>query len=188
MNSALAFGAKEIGFYTYMPISGSDNENVAKATFVRNDGTHNPVYEYGKKVMADASDFFQTIAPFRYCGSKAFYKTDRYYLTINEKFENDYDLKIVKDVSVDGDLIMCTEMYHADKDEYMYSFINVADSIYNLPPVTFVAEFNEDVVAVAEYYVGTEEQSGFKSIKNLKDGKYEKTLSSGCAVYLIPLK
>lgn len=187
MNAVVGFGAKDIGFYTYMAHGGSDDKYVAKSSFVRANGEKNPTYYNGKKVIKEFQDFAKVIQPFNYKGAKFFYNTDFYYLSITENFDNSYEFKYLKNLSVDNDLILTTEMAK-DNSQYLYMISNAADTVYNLGEVNFTAEFDGEFTHVEEYYFGTKEECGYKGKKELKDGKYTKTLASGAAVYLIPTK
>ena len=186
-NAIVGFGAKEIAFYTYMSHGGSNDKFVEKSSFVRVNGDHNPTYYNGQKVMKELQDFASVILPFEYQASKIYYNTDLYYHSITEKFDNTNEFKYLKGVEVDNDLILTTEMYNQEKDQHLYMLLNATDTIYNLGDVTLTAQFN-GVERVAEYYFGTEEECGYKGEIELKDGKYERTLSSGAGVYLIPIK
>ena len=188
MNAVVGYGAKDVGFYTYMSHGASTNKFVEKAAFVKANGDKNPTYFNAKKVMQEFQDFAPVIQPFNYCGSKIYYSTDFYYVSITEKFDNEYNLKEIESVTVDNDLILITQMYDKNTDEYLYMVLNAADTCYNLGKVSAKIKFTEKVKKVKEYYFGTEDECGFKGVKTLDNGAYDCNLAAGSAVYLIVKK
>ena len=103
------------------------------------------------------------------------------------QFDNSFNPKLLTNFKQDNDAMLVTELKDEQNDLYMYMVMNAIDSLFAQyggmanTECTFTAEF-EGYDYVAELDCGE-----LRYVK-LDNGKYTKSLSSGYAVYLIPLK
>ena len=67
MNAALAFGAKEIAFYTYVPSDGGENNS---SSFVDISGNKTAVYTYAQNAIKGAKAVEKLLADYEYDGAK----------------------------------------------------------------------------------------------------------------------
>ena len=102
-------------------------------------------------------------------------------------FKNDWEHTLLKNLTLDNDALLTTELKDEKNGLYMYMIMNAIDSLFaqngkmRYTDCTFTAEF-PGYDYVAEFDCGE-----LRYVK-LDNGKYTKSLSSGYAVYLIPLK
>lgn len=197
--SLMGFGIDQFAYYTYhMPTFFStgwpDN-----STFINLSGEKNNVYYYGQSAMATAKKMSDIMMNYKFKGAKFFFtsgvpsfgisnyttsKQDLYTGT-SALFDNGYQFAKLKGVEFDNDVVLSSELYDEKNDLYMYMLQNVIDPAggeYGRTAEHVKADFGSEFTCVAEIFDGN-----LQYIK-LDSGKYERTLSAGSAVYLIPLK
>lgn len=176
-NSAIGFGATEIGFFRYMPTSSATNSD---AYFVETDGvTTNDVYEYAKEQLTIAQSFASIILSFEYNASALYgSSSERYFENYAVGFEND-EFEIAE-VSFSEGMGLATELYDSVNGLYAYMLQNVLDTVYGTATTTITATFEGYTRAAVII-------DGEVSYVDLEDGVYTVSLSNGQAVYVIPL-
>ncbi len=206
----MSFGFDQFAYYTY---SNPDKETSGhwpnNSSFVNVDGSLSNIYYYGQEVMANAQAMSDIILNYKHLGSK-FYMAklanfdNSPYLAApagvvkifdedgnvhtkssSLKFDNTYEFKHINKVDFDNDVVYIAEMFDDDNQLYMYMVQNVINPIYG--EVGRTAE-NVKVTFEGDFTYVAELKDGNLNYVKLKDGVYEKTLSAGHAVYLIPLK
>ena len=187
-NILLAFGVRQISYYTYT--AKSDNAtshfNVNEGAFVTRDGKKTPVYDYYQKIMAENQKFAPVIFNFTYQGSRV-YEADgaKYGATYCSKewVENTHTFAELKDVCVDKEFALVTELYDAENGRYMYCVQNVVDSarkgedVFQTTVLTFDA---------AKYKYAAIYRNGERTLQALENGKLTVKNAAGEAVFVIP--
>lgn len=205
LNNALAYGFDHIYFYTYLPNEVNDS------SFVTSDGNATAYYNDAKAVLGAVKKLYEELAVYDYRGSKLLSYTKDYapssyianYFSFAPQEENSmvYDNSFVfakvKDVTVDDDLALITEL----KDEagnFVYAIQNVMDDYYvnngsEDGTVTVTVDFGSNCCGVYVYYVettacGGETVCAYKSKYVAVSGNaYAVTLTSGNAVFVKPV-
>lgn len=200
MNSLIGFGSKEFGYYTYMPHTSIDSANGGDAgvgSFLTRSGERTNIWYGAQSLFADAQKFAPVVLNYDFKGAKMYtrtpatYKISNYFTSWSENkynttcdWDNSYEFAKIKSVEQDNDISLLTEMYDEENSLYMYMVQNIIDPINSRigrTEMNVSVEFSDEYDWVAEYDCGE-----LRYVK-LNNGKYEKTLSAGYAVYLIPL-
>mgnify|MGYP003299858587 CR=1 FL=1 len=96
--------------------------------------------------------------------------------------DNSYTFKAVKDISIDKECALATEMYDAKNGYYMYMFMNAVDPInkgskaYQTSTITFDSAYKNVVVY----------KNGVGTPQRLNNGSITVELQAGDAVFLLP--
>jgi hypothetical protein len=197
--SLMGMGLDDFAYYTYQPPEswGTGNPTWEDYTFLKASGEKNNVYYYGQEVMANAQAMSDIILNYDYQGGYFYLKdiptfgTDMYLAYSTSKsaafFHNDYEFNkdILKSVEHDNDALLVTELKDEQENLYMYMVQNVVDPLNGKDGRTAT---NAKVTFDASYTWVAELKDGRLEYVKLKNGVYEKALSAGHAVYLIPLK
>ena len=81
-----------------------------------------------KQIMTEEQKFAPTILNFEYRSSKVFMlDITNFDCTFAMRTIETPDFKVVKDVSVNKEVALVTELYDADKNNYMYMIQNIID-------------------------------------------------------------
>lgn len=171
MNAALAFGAKEIAFYSYVPHPTEVTETAYDYSFVQLDGTKTEVYTYAQNTIKDAKRVEKLLADYEYVGA-AMSSKDR-----DAEFADDTFAKLTYTATA---WTVVTESYNAMTGSYLYTAVggNVNGLLTKNSTVTMTfAGYTQAYVVI----------NGEGSIVNLTNGAYTATLALGEAVYIIPL-
>ena len=201
----MGFGFDDFAYYTYQPGSPEIPQG---STFVNMDGTCTNIYHYGKEAMANAQAMSDIILNYEFLGSKFYMKKlpnfdiscylsgpsgsvkvkqeDGTIKSVSSSlmFDNRHEFQLVKDVQFDNDVVYVSELKDDVNNLYMYMVQNVIrpqNAEYGRTAEKVTVTFDSGYTHVAELKDGN-----IKYVK-LNNGKYEKTLSAGHAVYLIPL-
>lgn len=194
MNTMLGYGAKSLQYYTYFPYPSmaADHSNIGN--FMDRYGNKTSVYYDAQKVMTDVRKFDHILLNYDFQGAKIHLAESvntglikNYLGSEGQAFDNSWEHTLLTKVTQDNDALLVTEMKDSANDLYMYMIMNAIDVLYSkdgrmeYTECTFTAEFpGYDYVA--------EFNCGDLTYVKLDNGKYTKTLSSGYAVYLVPLK
>lgn len=201
MNSLVGFGASKLAYYVYMPhvsASSSQNSDTGDGSFLTRDGERTNIWYNGQTLMREMQEFAPVVLSYDYQGAK-FYRnqiskfgTNYHLSSFTESvtnttldWDNSYEFEILKDVKLDNDIALVTELKDSENDLYMYMVQNVIDpdkSTLGDTSMNVEADFGAEYSYVAEFDCG---QLRYVPLEN---GVYKNTLSAGYAVYLIPLK
>ena len=204
--SALGFGATSISYYTYMPTanwSTTGNKMVDEGCFIGRDGAKNSVYYYAHQLFAERNAMQTVLSNYEYQGSRI-YAADSATIKVDAtpylqtgvdencdidgqtlSFDNGYQFKALKSFTFSNDMALVTELKDSENGLQMYMIQNILD-----PRVTknFETTGTASVDFGSEYTYVAVFESGKLSYVKLNNGVYEKALSAGYAVFLIPLK
>jgi len=197
--SLLGFGVDQFAYYTYHLPSSYTTSWPDNSTFINLKGEKNNVYYYGQEAMSAARRMSKIMLNYKFKGAKFFFTsgvpkfgTSNYISSKQDSitgtsavFDNSYEFANLKSVEIDNDVVLATELYDEKNGLFMYMLQNVIDPIggeYGRTAETVKADFGAEFTYVAEL------SDGYLEYVKLDGGKYEKTLSAGNAVYLIPLK
>ncbi|MBQ8319922.1 MAG: hypothetical protein IJX81_03485 [Clostridia bacterium] len=171
MNAALAFGAKEISFFTYVPHPTEVTESVYDYSFVDLQGNRTEVYDYAKNAIADAKAVERLLAGYDYRGSAISDKSRE------GEFVDDTFARLTYEATA---WTLVTESYNKKTDSYLYTVVgaNVNGLLTKSSTVTIT------FTGCTRAYVVVD---GVGSIVNLTNGEYKATLALGEVIYIIPL-
>lgn len=201
LNSLVGFGVRKLKWFSYgtYPI-GYDNGNVWYDYSTLVDRYNNPtdLYYYAKQYLAELQSFANVILNYEYQGAKFYtcegmaqFDNTPYLFNYTDsstgttlEFDNSYEFKKVKNVGIDNDVALLTELYDEENDLRMYMVMNPIDPYFSRFGRT-------DEKIKVDFGVGTEWVAEFDrgklSYVKLENGVYTKTLSAGYATYVIPL-
>ncbi|MBQ8230254.1 MAG: hypothetical protein IJZ32_06135 [Clostridia bacterium] len=179
MNAALAFGAKEISFYSYVPHPTEVTESVYDYSFVDLQGNKTEVYTYAQNAIADAKEVEKLLADYEYRGTQMT-NNGRDTEFVNDTFEKMTYTSSDKSSSLSQytNWTVATEAYNDVTDTYLYTVINA--NAYSEVDVEVTLTFT----SYTQAYVVID---GVGSVVDLTNGAYTATLALGEAVYIIPL-
>ena len=183
-NMLVGFGIKQISYFTYFTKSDNNAEHFKDGqSFITWEGEKTDLYYWMQNIMAEEQKFAPTVLNFEYQTSKV-YKLP---LTVFDASHATWtidtpDLKKVTSVEINKECALVTELYDAEKDNYMYMFQNIIDpqkkgsKAYQTITVTFSSEYKYAAVYV----------KGERTLKKLDDGKLILKHKAGEATYVIP--
>lgn len=186
-NIMLAFGVKEIDYFTYFspPILRTTGESYDNdKSLVDNDGKPTPLYYVMQKIIGENQKFAPTYFQFEYCASKLVKKIPMNYSTpYLAQFDNSQELTFVKNVSVDKEVALVTELKDDENDNVMISVVNILDPAKDEDGAieTVTLEFDSKKYKNALVY-----RNGVSEQVKLKSGKVSVTVKPGQASYVIP--
>lgn len=199
--SAIGLGADNLSYYTYMPsttFSTSGIKTLDDSCFLSRQGEKHNTYYYVQDIIARLRKVEKILLSYDYKGSKLYFaeiekfnnasykssNTDNYTKTALT-IDKSYEFELLKNFTFDNDVALVTESYDKENDLYMYLLQNVIDPRNG-------ADGNTDMTVQADFGAGykyvAEINNGDVSIVELNNGVYEKKLSAGYAVHVIPLK
>ena len=177
MNAALAFGAKEIAFFTYVP-TPYVTDSSETGSFVSSTGEKTKVYTYAQNAMAQAKKMEKFFADYKYVGS-SWEKND--FAGIDDSdFENDNFALMTysSSASLLSKCTVATESYNSITGTYLYTVINANAKNGSSSTVTMTfAGYTQAYVIV----------DGVANLVTLSNSTYTATLAVGEAVYIIPI-
>lgn len=194
MNTMLGFGATSFQYYTYFPYPSYTSSGTSIGSFIDRNGERTSVYYDAKSVNEGVRKFDQVLLHYDFQGAKFYLNTviqnapaTSYLGTSALPFNNTWEHTLLKKLTLKNDVLLTTELKDEANDLYMYMIMNPIDSLYaqtgemRYTECSFTAEF-PGYDYVAEFNCGD-----LRYVK-LDNGKYTNSLSSGYAVYLVPLK
>lgn len=183
-NSILGFGIKQVSYFTYFTKADNNAEHFIDGnSFLTWYGEKTDIYYWMQQIMAEEQKLAPTILNFEYSTSKIIMKKPT-------TFDSSYALRTIetkdftalKEVEVNKEVALVTELYDDEKDNYMYMVQNVVDStrkgskVYQTATLTFNSQYKYAVVFV----------KGERSIQKLNGGKLTLKHAPGQATYVIP--
>ena len=184
MNIGMAMGIKQFSYWTYFPVVNEGNEYYEPtASFVDRNGNPNPVYYSMQKIHSEMQGMAKALMHFEYQGLKKITKPivpgdSGFYGGVTNN-----DLKYVLSVEQDsGGLLLVTELYDEEKNQYGYYVVNTTDtsSLVDLTDIKVTVTFGGEFKKVQTYCNG-EPKNSF-----LNEGKTTFYLTSGEGVFLLP--
>jgi hypothetical protein len=183
-NMLLGFGIKQISYFTYFTKADNNKEHFIDGnSFLTWRGEKTNIYNWMKQIMAEEQKFAPTILSFEYNSSKVYIsKTTNFDCTYAMRTIETPDFTALTNVDVNKEVVLVTEMYDADKQNYMYMVQNVIDSTkkgskaYQTTVLTFDKQYKYAAVYV----------KGEKTLVRLEDGKLTLKHKPGEATYILP--
>lgn len=183
-NMLVGFGIKEISYFTYFTKADNNSEHFIDGnSFITWYGEKTDIYHWMKQIMAEEQKLAPTILNFEYTTSKI-------YLTMPTVFNSSFamrkyetaDFAILTDVKVNKEVGLVTELYDAEKQNYMYMVQNIIDPVYKGSKA-----FQTTVLTFAEGYThAVLYVKGEKSVVKLDKGTLTLKHTPGSATYVIP--
>lgn len=190
MNTMLGFGATSFQYYTYFPLPSG----TSIGSFIDRKGNRTSVYYDAKSVNDAVHEFDHVLLNYDFQGAKFYFSelmknaSQASYIGSSAlPFDNTHEFALLKGVTQDNDAVLATELKDETNNLYMYMLMNPIDALFSVDgnmsytEMTVTADFS-GYDYVAEF------DCGRLTYVKLQDGKYTKSLSSGYAVYLVPLK
>lgn len=183
-NMTIGFGAKMISYFTYWTKRDNNAEHfVDGQSFITWHGERTKIYDWMKQIMAEEQKFAPTILNFDYNTSKVYVQTPTVFNSAHavKKYET-ADFTALKNVEINKETALVTELYDEDQKYYMYMVQNVVDSInkgskaFQTTTLTFDSQYKYAAVYV----------KGERTLKKLDNGKLTLKHRAGEASYVIP--
>ena len=187
-NMLLGFGVKQIVYYTYFnkgnEFDGKHGTNYPDGTaFISRYGKQTELYHFMKKIMAEDQKFAPVIMNFDYVTSNV-YSADVCAFSIDhiKEAEKGNTFQKVKEISIDKECALVSELYDKANDRYMYMAQNVVDPQY------FGSDAEQEITLDfgAEYTNATLYQNGERKDVSLENGKLTLCHNAGEATFVIP--
>ena len=187
-NYLMGFGVKQINYFTYWTKSTNSSSGEYYedgGSFVDRDGDTTAVYNFMKEIMADNTAFAPTISHFDYSDSHV-YGSDSDSNLNNDHIswsssltDNNYSFKWIKNVTTSKEYTLVTELYDAERYNYMYMVMNTIDpNSGGTQSITITLNDR----SVTKFYVYDQEGN-----RTLQTGNtYTVSLKAGQAIYIMP--
>ena len=187
-NMLLGFGVKEIVYYTYFnkgnDFDGKSGENYPDGTsFITHHGQKTDLYYFMQKIIAEDQKFAPVIMNFDYVTSNVYSVPASTYSTEHIRMaQRGNAFQKVKEITINKECALATELYDKTNDRYMYMVQNVVDPKYQGAKAyqTATVEFNSGYTYALVY------RNGEPTKVKLTDGKLEVKQHAGEAVFVIP--
>ena len=183
-NMLVGFGIKQISYFTYFTKADNNTEHFIDGnSFLTWKGEKTEIYHWMKQIMAEEQKFAPTILNFEYRSSKVFMlDITNFDSTFAMRTIETPDFVAIKDVNVNKEVALVTELYDANKDNYMYMVQNIIDPTKKGSKAyqTTVITFEKGYSYVAVY------RKGEREIVKLEKGKLTLKHKPGEATYVIP--
>ena len=204
MNAVLAFGVRDIAFYTFETMAASVDSTYRTqdgSSFITEDCKKTRIFYFAKAAIEHAKKLESVLFEYDYngaqicvhdglkkysndyVGSEGISLGDGIITPPSALFDNSYKFKYVDKFTIDKDVVLITELEKKGINPYMYCVLNTVDSSHKTNPSAMQTEitFNEKVYAVKIFTGEAWEE------KTLDGGKLNLSLAQGQAVYIISL-
>lgn len=183
-NMLVGFGIKQISYFTYFTKADNNREHFIDGnSFLTWQGEKTDIYHWMKQIMAEEQKLAPTILNFDYKSSKV-------YMLEMTNFDCTYAMRTIdtpafvalKDVNINKEVALVTELYDDEKENYMYMVQNVVDSTkkgskaYQTTVLTFDKQYKYAAVYV----------KGERTLVKLDKGKLTLKHKAGEATYVMP--
>ena len=183
-NMLVGFGIKQISYFTYFTKADNNREHFIDGnSFLTWKGEKTGIYHWMKQIMAEEQKLAPTILNFEYRSSKVY----RLEMT---NFDCTYAMRTIetpsfvalKNVNINKEVALVTELYDDDKQNYMYMVQNIIDSTkkgskaYQTTVLTF-----DKAYKYAAVYV-----KGERTLVKLDKGTLTLKQKPGEATYVMP--
>lgn len=183
-NMLVGFGIKQISYFTYFTKADNNTEHFIDGnSFLTWKGEKTDIYHWMKQIMTEEQKFAPTILNFDYRSSKVY----RLEMT---NFDCTYAMRTIetpsfvalKNVNINKEVALVTELYDDERQNYMYMVQNVIDSTkkgskaYQTTVLTF-----DKAYKYAAVYV-----KGERTLVKLDKGTLTLKQKPGEATYVMP--
>lgn len=188
-NILLMFGVKQIAYYTYMPHQSNTTNNLfhlSDGSFIDREGNKTPLYDIMQAVMKENQAFAPTYMQFEYQTSKVIIKSP---LNSTQNHADwaikDCEFVKAKDVQINKEYALVSELYDDENGNYMYAVQNIVDTtylgskFYQTATITFDAN---------EYDYALVYRNGEPTVQKLENGVLTIKNAPGEAAFAIPYK
>ena len=183
-NMLVGFGIKQISYFTYFTKADNNAEHFIDGnSFITWYGEKTKIYDWMKQIMAEEQKLAPTILNFEYTTSKIYMKMPTVFNSSHAMRQLETaDFAVLTDVNVNKEVGLVTELYDAEKQNYMYMVQNIIDPMnkgskaFQTTVLTFAENYTHAVLFV----------KGEKSIVKLDDGKLTLKHKPGEATYVMP--
>ncbi len=183
-NMLVGFGVKTISYFTYWTKSDNNTEHFIDGnSFITWYGERTKIYDWMKQIMAEEQKFAPTVLNFDYQTSKVYSNPPTVFDAGHAAWIKETpSFKALKDVSINKEIALVTELYDSVKGNYMYMVQNIVDPIhkgskaYQTTELTFDSAYTHAAVYV----------KGERTLVKLQNGKLTLKHKAGEATYVIP--
>lgn len=183
-NMLVGFGIKQISYFTYFTKADNNREHFIDGnSFLTWRGKKTDIYHWMQQIMAEEQKFAPTVLSFDYRSSKVYIsETTNFDCTHAMRTIETADFVALKGLEVDKEAALVTELYDADKQNYLYMVQNVTDSIrkgskaYQTTVLTFDKQYKYAAVYV----------KGERTLVKLDNGTLTLEHKAGEATYVMP--
>lgn len=183
-NMLVGFGVKTISYFTYWTKSDNNTESFIDGnSFITWYGEKTDIYYWMKQIMEEEQKLAPTILNFDYVSSKIYRNSPTVFdasHTMNTIETPDFTA--VKDVVINKEVALVTELYDSEKQNYMYMVQNVIDPDYKGSKAFQTVELTFD----SQYQYAVVFVKGERSLVRLNEGKLIIKQKAGDATYVIP--
>ena len=188
-NYLMGFGVKQINYFTYWTKASNSSSGEwydDGGTFVNRDGSINEeVYNIMKNIMAENTNFAPTISHFDYSDSHV-YGSDNDKNLNNDHIawsssltDSNYSFKWIANVTTSKEYTLVTELFDAERYNYMYMAMNTIDPYYGGTQNITITLSSQ----VKSFLVFNPQLDEWEEI----DGNsYTISLDAGQAIYIMP--
>ncbi|MBQ8320508.1 MAG: hypothetical protein IJX81_06470 [Clostridia bacterium] len=182
MNICMAMGIKAYSYWTYFPVVNTKGEYyVDTATFVDREGNPNPIYPVMQTLHSELQAMAKALSHFDYQCLRTYTQAPIPGSVGFLSGVDDGDLKYVETVTLEeGGVVLVTELYDAEKEQYGYFIVNASDSALAEEATQTLRISFKDFEKIQIWDKG-EVTNAF-----LDDGSYEFTLECGRGVFVMP--
>ena len=183
-NMLVGFGIKTISYFTYWTKSDNNAEHFIDGnSFITWYGERTKIYDWMTQIMSEEQKLAPTILNFDYQTSKVYTKAPTVFDASHAVWVRPTnDFTALKNVSINKEVALVTELYDDEKSNYMYMVQNIIDPInkgskaYQTVELTFDSAYKYAAVYV----------KGERTLVELKDNKLILKHKAGEATYVIP--
>lgn len=184
-NMLVGFGIKQISYFTYFTKADNNAEHFIDGnSFITWRGKKTSIYYTMQQIMAEEQKLAPTILNFEYTTSKVLMSLPTVYnANFAMKTLELADFTALKEVTINKEVGLVTELYDAEKQNYLYMVQNIVDPIYKGSKAyqTTVLTFNEQY-----QYAVLFEKGERRLVKLEKGGMLTLKHRPGEATYVIP--
>ena len=184
-NMLVGFGIKQISYFTYFTKADNNAEHFIDGnSFITWYGEKTSIYYTMQQIMAEEQKLAPVVLNFEY-------KTSKVFMQMPTTYNSSFALKTLelpgftalKEVNINKEVALVTELYDAEKQNYMYMIQNIVDPVYKGSKAyqTTVVTFADQYKYVAIY------QKGERTLMKLdKTNSLTLKQKPGEAAYVIP--
>ena len=148
-NMLVGFGIKQISYFTYWTKSDNNTEHFIDGnSFITWNGDKTNIYYWMQKIMAEEQQLAPTILNFDYNTSKVVIQAPTAFDVSHARNTIETpEFTVLKDVIINKEIALVTELYDAEKDNYMYMVQNIVDpynkgsKVFQTAQLTFGDEY-----------------------------------------------